>query len=92
MHCRSQVERAQAALEVVRACGREGALLQFDLRDRESARRAIEEDMTAHGVYYGGVVCNAGAAHDAPFPALTGEAWDSVIQTNLTAFTMCCSR
>jgi 3-oxoacyl-[acyl-carrier protein] reductase len=33
-----------------------------------------------------GVVCNAGTHADAPFPAITGEAWDRVLRTNLDAF------
>jgi len=32
------------------------------------------------------VVCNAGIIRDGAFPALTGEAWDAVIHTNLDAF------
>jgi 3-oxoacyl-[acyl-carrier protein] reductase len=32
------------------------------------------------------VVCNAGAHADAPFPALSGDAWDRVIRTNLDGF------
>ncbi len=32
------------------------------------------------------MVCNAGIARDAPFPVLTGEAWDAVIHTNLDSF------
>ncbi len=41
--------------------------------------------MEANGAYYG-VVCNAGIARDAAFPAMTGEEWDSVIRTNLDSF------
>ncbi|HBD36595.1 MAG TPA: 3-oxoacyl-ACP reductase, partial [Cupriavidus sp.] len=35
---------------------------------------------------YYGVVCNAGLARDAAFPAMSGEEWDEVIHTNLDAF------
>ena len=41
--------------------------------------------MEAHGAYYG-VVCNAGIARDAAFPAMSGEEWDAVIRTNLDSF------
>jgi 3-oxoacyl-[acyl-carrier protein] reductase len=41
--------------------------------------------MTAHCAYYG-VVCNAGLAHDSAFPAMNGEAWDTVIRVNLDSF------
>jgi 3-oxoacyl-[acyl-carrier protein] reductase len=42
-------------------------------------------DIEVHGAYYG-IVCNAGLAHDTAFPAMSGDAWDSVIRTNLDAF------
>jgi 3-oxoacyl-[acyl-carrier protein] reductase len=32
------------------------------------------------------VVHNAGVTADAPFPAMTGEAWDRVLRTNLDGF------
>jgi 3-oxoacyl-[acyl-carrier protein] reductase len=32
------------------------------------------------------VVCNAGLTHDAAFPAMSEEGWDSVIRANLDAF------
>ena len=41
--------------------------------------------MASFGAYYG-VVCNAGIARDAAFPAMTGEEWDGVIHTNLDGF------
>ena len=41
--------------------------------------------MEAHGCYYG-VVCNAGVARDNAFPAMSGEDWDIVLQTNLDGF------
>ena len=59
--------------------------LHFDVADREAARRVLEEDMSAHGPYYG-VVLNAGVAADAPFPALEGDAWDRVLRTDLDGF------
>lgn len=65
--------------------GRDLRLLQFDVACREAARTIIEKDMATNGTYYG-VVCNAGITHDAPFPAMSGEAWDSVLRTNLDSF------
>jgi 3-oxoacyl-[acyl-carrier protein] reductase len=41
--------------------------------------------METHGAYYG-VVCNAGIARDAAFPAMTGDEWDAVLRTNLDSF------
>ena len=50
-----------------------------------NAPAQIAADIEAHGAYYG-VVCNAGLAYDTAFPAMSGDAWDSVIRTNLDAF------
>jgi len=60
-------------------------LLQFDISDRQSTKEALENDISINGSYYG-VVCNAGIASDAAFPALQNEQWDNVIHTNLDGF------
>lgn len=65
--------------------GVELSFLSFDVSCRDAACSALEEDMAAHGVYYG-VVCNAGITKDAPFPAMSGEDWDCVLKTNLDGF------
>lgn len=85
VHCRSRVEEAEGVAGQVRAAGRTARCLQFDVGDRALCARLIEEDIAQHGAYYG-VVCNAGLAHDTAFPAMSGEAWDSVIRANLDAF------
>jgi len=58
-------------------------LLQFDIADRTLTEQILTDDIQQHGAYYG-VVCNAGIARDNPFPALSGEDWDQVIDTNLS--------
>jgi len=73
---------AQECLEEIINSGGEGMLLPFDVSDRVATRIALEEVVVRDGSYWG-VVCNAGVTSDAPFPSLTGEAWDTVIQTNL---------
>jgi 3-oxoacyl-[acyl-carrier protein] reductase len=85
VHCRSRVEDAESVAEGVRATGRAARCLQFDVGDRAQCASLVEADMEQHGPYYG-VVCNAGLAHDTAFPAMSGEAWDSVIRANLDAF------
>ena len=69
----------------IRALGREAWLLPFDVADRAGSAAALEADVAAHGAYYG-VVHNAGVTADAAFPAMTGEAWDRVLRTNLDGF------
>jgi 3-oxoacyl-[acyl-carrier protein] reductase len=76
---------AQECLKEIINSGGEGMLLPFDVSDRVATRIALEEVVVRDGSYWG-VVCNAGVTSDAPFPSLTGEAWDSVIQTNLGGF------
>jgi 3-oxoacyl-[acyl-carrier protein] reductase len=85
VHARADVARAEAVAEEVRRAGRSATALAFDVSDREAARAAIEADIAQGGAYYG-VVCNAGIASDAAFPALEDEAWDGVLATNLGGF------
>jgi 3-oxoacyl-[acyl-carrier protein] reductase len=68
-----------------RGLGRRARCLQFDVGDRARCAELIGADIERHGAYYG-VVCNAGLAHDAAFPAMSEEAWDTVIRSNLDAF------
>jgi 3-oxoacyl-[acyl-carrier protein] reductase len=82
VHCRSRRSEADAVQREVSALGRACRVLQFDVRDRAAAAATLLADVGAHGCYYG-VVCNAGIARDNSFPAMTGEEWDAVIETNL---------
>lgn len=62
-----------------------GTALQFDIADREAARRAIEADIAANGPYYA-VVLNAGVSRDNAFPAMEDADWDDVLRTDLDGF------
>jgi 3-oxoacyl-[acyl-carrier protein] reductase len=85
VHCRARVDEAQAVAAEIRSLGRGARVLAFDVADRAAAAAALEAEVAAHGAPYG-VVCNAGLARDAAFPAMTGEDWDQVVHTNLDAF------
>jgi 3-oxoacyl-[acyl-carrier protein] reductase len=85
LNYRSRHAEAEAVAGEVRALGREAWLLPFDVADREASGAALEKDLEAHGPYFG-VVHNAGVTADAAFPAMTGEAWDRVLRTNLDGF------
>jgi len=85
LHCRTRRDEAEQVLEQVRALGRGGRVLQFDVTDRAQCSAVLGEDLREHGAYYA-VVCNAGLARDAAFPAMTEEAWDGVINANLHSF------
>lgn len=76
---------ANATLQHILDAGGRGRLLQMDQADRLVCRQVLEQDMAVHGAWYG-VICNAGLARDAAFPALTDEDWDMVMQTNLDGF------
>jgi 3-oxoacyl-[acyl-carrier protein] reductase len=85
VHYHSRREAAEEVAGEIRKLGRGTRLLQFDVSQRAAAANALAADMEAHGAYYG-VVCNAGIARDAAFPAMTGEDWDAVVHTNLDSF------
>ena len=85
LHCRSQIEQAEAVAVSIRELGQQARVLQFDITDRERAADIPLADVEANGCYYG-VVCNAGIARDNAFPAMPSEDWDDVIHTNLDGF------
>jgi 3-oxoacyl-[acyl-carrier protein] reductase len=85
LHCRSQRAEADAVAKEIEQMGRAARVLQFDIGDRAATAAALEADIAQHGCYYG-VVCNAGIARDNAFPAMSGEDWDIVLQTNLDGF------
>ena len=85
LHCRSQRAEADAVAQEIAQMGRAVRVLQFDIGDRAATAAALEADIEQHGCYYG-VVCNAGVARDNAFPAMSGEDWDIVLQTNLDGF------
>ena len=85
IHFHSNQTAAEAVLAEVIANGGSADLLQFDIGDRAQTKAALEAQLDNHGAYYG-VVCNAGIAKDAAFPALTDEQWDDVVHTNLDGF------
>ena len=85
LHCRNQIAQAEAVVAEIETLDQSARLLQFDITDRAQCAEQISQDIEVHGAYYG-VVCNAGITADNAFPSLTGEEWDSVINTNLSGF------
>jgi 3-oxoacyl-[acyl-carrier protein] reductase len=85
IHGRAASPALDATLAELGAMGATARVLHFDVTDREAAAATLSADIAAHGAYYG-VVCNAGIARDGAFPALTGDDWDAVIDTNLNGF------
>lgn len=66
----------------IESAGGNARLLGFDVADAEATCAALEEDIEAHGGYYG-VVCNAGITRDGAFPMLSQDDWRRVIDVNL---------
>lgn len=85
LHCRSERQQADAVAQDIIQLGRKVRVLQFDISQREQTAAILNQDIEEHGCYYG-VVCNAGVARDNAFPAMSGEDWDLVMQTNLDGF------
>jgi 3-oxoacyl-[acyl-carrier protein] reductase len=85
VHCRSRRDEADAVQAQIAADGGSARVLQFDIGERDAAAAALQQDIAQHGCYYG-VVCNAGVVRDNIFPAMSGEDWDIVMDTNLDGF------
>jgi len=82
---RERTADADAVVAGIRAAGGDAQAAGFDVADRAACAGALAGELAAHGPYWG-VVCNAGTHADAPFPVLSGDAWDRVLRTNLDAF------
>lgn len=85
VHYHRDAAGAEETLKSIEQAGGHGRLLSFDVGNRAQCREVLEQDIEAHGPWYG-VVSNAGIARDGAFPALSEEDWDSVIHTNLDSF------
>ena len=85
VHHRRSPQEAEAVAAEVRALGRPASVLAFDIADRDAAAATLRAWVDEHGAPYG-VVCNAGLVDDSIFPAMSGEAWDRVVDTNLGGF------
>lgn len=85
VHYHRSAAAAEDTAECIRAAGGTAAALGFDVAERDAARAALEDDVAAHGAYWG-VVANAGAAADGTFAAMPPEDWDRVLAINLDGF------
>lgn len=85
LHCRSQIEQAQALAEEIQQTGVPARVLAFDIADRQQTVATLQQDIEDNGAYWG-IVCNAGITRDNAFPALSEDDWDQVVHTNLDGF------
>ncbi len=85
------VANAAAADEVaheISQAGRKAVTLKADVSREEEVAAMFEAAVRAHGTLHI-VVANAGLQRDAPFEAMTLEAWNTVIGVNLTGQFLC---
>ena len=82
--CVHQRERADALANELRELGAKVWVVQFDVKDAEQTKRTIDELLAQTEIHV--VVNNAGVIADAPFPALSREAWHNVVDTSLDGF------
>jgi 3-oxoacyl-[acyl-carrier protein] reductase len=85
VHYRSGADAAADVAKAAGELGRRAKLVRFDVADRAETTAALAADLKEDGPYWG-VVCNAGIHADAAFPALSADAWDRVLRTNLDGF------
>lgn len=82
--CVHQRAAADAVAAEIRELGRQTWVVQFDVKDAAQSRAAIEQLLAQTEIHV--VVNNAGVVADAVFPALSQDAWHSVIDTSLDGF------
>ena len=85
LHCNKNIQKAEETLKEVQSLGRQARILQFNISNREECKKILTKDIEENGCYFG-VVLNAGISKDNVFPAMTGEEWDDVLDTNLGGF------
>ncbi len=61
------------------------SIVKANVAKRDEIRKVLDDDISLHGAYWG-IITTAGITADAPMPAMTDDAWDSVIHTNLDSF------
>lgn len=85
VHFNSNQVAADEVTKIIKDAGVNASQLKFDIADTLTCKEILEKDVAENGAYYG-VVCNAGIAKDAAFPAMEDEQWSDVIHTNLDGF------
>lgn len=85
LHCNANRAEAEKVKTEIESNGGYARILQFDVNNRELCSEILLKDVEEFGTYYG-VVCNAGVSADNPFPIMSGEEWDKVVNTSLNGF------
>ena len=72
-------------LRQVREISPESSFLAFDVSDRRQVKDSLELELEQRGPFWGAVL-NAGIHQDTPFPGMSEEQWDQVLNTDLGGF------
>ncbi len=89
VHCVKNIELANGLLKEIEAAGGEAIVLQGDIADSKSAYEMIEK-FTDKFEKIDILVNNAGIVKDCPLAGMEDDAWQNVIDVNLTGtFNMC---
>jgi len=86
LNFRANRAAAEAVQAEIRESGGEATLCGFDVRDRDASTSAIEALLGDDTRPIGVLVNNAGVVADAPFPAMSWDAWEQVTRTTLDGF------
>ena len=84
VHANRNVEGAEAVAAEIGAAGGTARAISFDVTDREAVRAALEPLVEDSAIQV--LVNNAGIHDDAPFPGMSLEQWDRVIDVSLQGF------
>lgn len=84
-HYNSSGAMAESLEAEIRSRGGKAELLRFDVNNRDECQ-AVLEAWAGENAALWGIVNNAGIVADDSFPAMSGEKWDRVVQTNLGSF------
>jgi len=84
-HYNGSEAKAQETLDMVKAAGADGEILQFNVSDRADCEAKLKEVALKYGALWG-IVNNAGITRDNIFAAMKGDDWDAVVNTNLGSF------
>jgi len=77
-----EAEKAQPALDEIKACGANAYFYQFDVSKAEAVEEAVTKIIADHG-HIDILLNNAGITRDGLFVRMTPEQWQSVININL---------
>jgi len=84
IHANTNLTRAQALAEAIRASGGQAEAIAFNITDAEACRIALETLIADSPIQV--LVNNAGIHDDAVFPGMSAAQWHTVLDVSLNGF------